>query len=135
MANIIPFRGFRYHLSDSRVLKKVLAPPYDVITPTQKKELLAADPRNVIRLIIGNPSHERHSSTDYQKAKKTFESWRQNLLLKREDKPAIYVYRQTFTLQGRIFYRTGFVGLSGLTPIGNKKWERRATAPEKRYGW
>jgi len=70
MARIIPFRGIRYSFTSPSKLSKVVAPPYDIINTAQKRQLLAADPDNVIRLIIGNPSHEKHASRDYQNAKR-----------------------------------------------------------------
>lgn len=121
MANIIPFRGIRYGVSSPTRLAKVMAPPYDVISTPQKRQLKAADPANVIRLIIGNPSHEQHKSSDYRAAQRAFSDWRKKGVLRREDRPSLYVYQQTFELQGKTYRRTGFIGLSQLTPFGNKK--------------
>ncbi len=121
MAKIIPFRGIRYAVTGGSRLSKVVAPPYDVISTQQKKQLKTADPHNVIRLIIGNPSHEAHRPSDYQAAKKHFSEWREKGVLKRDDETSIYVYRQSFTLRGKTFHRTGFVALSRLTPFGNQK--------------
>ncbi len=121
MANIIPFRGLRYRMTDSKKMMKVMAPPYDVISPQQKRELKTADPHNVIRLIIGNPSHEKHKASDYQSAKKTFADWQKKGILIRDSEKSIYVYQQTFSNYGKTYHRTGFVALSQLTPFGNKK--------------
>jgi uncharacterized protein (DUF1015 family) len=121
MANIIPFRGVRYSGLNSARLSKVLAPPYDIIPTAQKKQLLAAHPLNVIRLIIGNPAHEKHTAADYQAAKKNFTAWRKKGALKREAKPSLYVYQQVFSVDGRKYRRTGFIGLSKLTPFGKTK--------------
>jgi len=121
MANIIPFRGFRYENSGGSKFGKVLAPPYDVISTRQKRELKAASPWNVIRLIIGNPSHEKHVQGDYQKAQRAFGKWRKKNILERDDEPSLYVYQQVFDVHGKTYRRTGFVGLSQLTPFGKKK--------------
>jgi|HubBroStandDraft_1064217.scaffolds.fasta_scaffold97422_2 uncharacterized protein (DUF1015 family) len=121
MANIIPFRGLRYGLTETKKLAKVMAPPYDVISNQQKRELKEADPHNVIRLIIGNPSYEKHRASDYQSAKETFAVWRKKGILKRDEDPSIYVYQQAFNIHGKTYRRTGFVALSQLTPFGNKK--------------
>ncbi len=121
MANIIPFRGFRYGITGKNKLAKVMAPPYDVISNQQKRKLKGADPHNVIRLIIGNPSQEIHKASDYQAAKEAFTLWRKKGILKRDGDPSIYVYRQTFIIHGKTYHRTGFVALSQLTPFGNKR--------------
>ena len=121
MAKIIPFRAILYGVTGSSRLAKVMAPPYDVINTQQKQELKAADPYNVIRLIIGNPSHETHVPSDYQSAKKHFANWRKKGVLKRDEEPSLYVYQQSFAINGKTYNRTGFIGLSQLTPFGNKK--------------
>jgi uncharacterized protein (DUF1015 family) len=72
-------------------------------------------------LIIGNPSHEEHTASDYQNAKKAFAAWQKKGLLKRDESPALYVYQQAFQIHGRTYHRTGFIGLSQLTPFGKKK--------------
>ncbi len=121
MAKIIPFRGIRYNLSGANRLARVMAPPYDVISTEQKGQLKAADPHNVIRLIIGNPSYEAHKPSDYLAAKKFFDDWRGKGVLKRDEEPSLYIYQQAFALRGKNFHRTGFIALSQLTPFGNRK--------------
>ncbi|MGH7739483.1 MAG: DUF1015 domain-containing protein [bacterium] len=121
MAQIKPFRAIRYASSAQASFRKVLAPPYDVISPAQKKELKKSDALNVIRLIIGNPSHKKHGPADYVSARKHFDTWQKSGALKRDDAPSIYVYQQVFKIDGKIYQRAGFVGLSQLTPFGGKK--------------
>jgi uncharacterized protein (DUF1015 family) len=121
MAKIIPFRALRYSKKNPSQMAKVVAPPYDVITNQQKKELKAADPANVIRLIIGNPSHATHGPKDYQGAQKAFRDWRKRGILARDGERSIYIYRQSFKIDGKLYHRTGFIALSQLTPFGNKK--------------
>jgi uncharacterized protein (DUF1015 family) len=82
---------------------------------------LASDPSNVIRLILGNPSHETHKPSDYVSAKRTFALWRKKGILSRDPVPSIYVYQQGFKVQGKTYRRTGFIALSQLTPFGKKK--------------
>jgi len=52
MADVNPFRGLRYDLGQVGDLSDVTAPPYDVISPQQQKELYELHPCNVIRLIL-----------------------------------------------------------------------------------
>jgi uncharacterized protein (DUF1015 family) len=121
MAQIRPFRGIRYASGNKPSFGKVLAPPYDVISTDQKKELLKSSPLNVIRLIVGNPSHEEHHASDYASARKHFKAWQKSEALKRDAVPSIYIYQQVFKIDGKTYERTGFVGLSELTPFGKKK--------------
>lgn len=52
MADVNPFRGWRYDLGQVGSLSDVTAPPYDVISPEQQRELYDLHPCNVIRLIL-----------------------------------------------------------------------------------
>src|SRR5581483_7814310 len=62
-----------------------------------------------------------HKAKDYKDARIAFKVWRKKNILTRDIDPAIYVYRQSFKINGKTFHRTGFIGLSQLTPFGNKK--------------
>ena len=48
MAEVIPFRGIRYH--ESITLDEVVAPPYDVIPAAQAAELRGRSPHNAVHL-------------------------------------------------------------------------------------
>ena len=57
---LAPFRGLRYAQDRVSGLAEVTSPPYDVIAHDAEDHLLAADPHNVVRLILprhgaGNP--------------------------------------------------------------------------------
>ena len=52
MAHIEPFRAFRY--DPTRVsLHQVLTQPYDKITPAMQERYYAANPHNLVRIILG----------------------------------------------------------------------------------
>ena len=52
MATVRPFQGIRY--DPQRVdLARVVAPPYDVISPRDQLRYYQEDPHNVVRLIAG----------------------------------------------------------------------------------
>jgi len=51
LAEIRPFAGVRYRVSDAD-LARVLAPPYDIIPPAYQEALYARDPRNIVRVIL-----------------------------------------------------------------------------------
>lgn len=121
MASIRPLRALRYSKRNGNRLARVLAPPYDVIPPKMKKALLAADPHNAIRLIVGNPSVETHRPADYAAAAKTLKSWRTRGVLNRDPVPSIAVYQQVFRVDGKTYRRTGFLALDKLVPFGGRK--------------
>jgi len=90
---LLPFRAVRYNPSVSD-LAAVIAPPYDVIDDAQQSALEAADPHNVVRLIL--PRDPGVAGVDrYAAAAQTFEQWLDDETLRVDDTPALYVYQQT----------------------------------------
>ena len=62
MAFILPFRGISYNPQKINDLSKVVAPPYDVISPQEQEALYQRHPQNVVRLILNKetpPDHPR----------------------------------------------------------------------------
>lgn len=92
MAEIAPIRGILY--DPARVeISRVIAPPYDVISEEERIRLEALDPRNCVRLIL--PRGE--GDEKYGNAARTFEAWRHEGVLRRDEVPALYLYHQVFT--------------------------------------
>lgn len=104
MADIQPFRGIRYRVSDSE-LTQVLAPPYDIIPPTYQDELYRRDPRNIVRVELNRTPGDGA----YEDAKKTYAQWLREGVLVPEEKPALYVLEQRFSVEGRSLTRLGLL--------------------------
>ena len=96
MVEIIPFRGIRYK---QKALANLISPPYDVISPEQRAELLKLSEYNFVRIELPE---------SYLSAKRTFESWAKGKILIRDKQPSIYVYQQEFLCASRNIKRTGF---------------------------
>ncbi|HEY8072453.1 MAG TPA: DUF1015 domain-containing protein [Labilithrix sp.] len=114
MAEIAPLKPLRYDLS--RVdLAKVVAPPYDVISPADRAELAARDPHNVVHLDLP----EGEGDAKYHHAAKLLAEWRSAGVLVRDDEPAFYRYEQTFAPPGggAKKKRRGFLGLVRLVAL------------------
>jgi uncharacterized protein (DUF1015 family) len=88
---IQPFPGIRYE-RDGAELARVLAPPYDVISPPQRDALYDRDPHNVVRLVLNRTPGE----AGYAEAGDTLEAWLEGGVLKRETTPSLYLLEQTF---------------------------------------
>lgn len=102
MAVISPFRAVRYDAQRVGALRDVIAPPYDVISPTEQAALYARSPWNVVRLILARETPRAEASA------KALTQWVEQHVLARDAQPALYLYRQTFTLRdGREFTREG----------------------------
>ena len=118
MAEIRPFRGFRYGRGTDH-LSALTAPPYDVISDTDSERLHAASPHNIVRVILGR---ERESDSEqdnrYTRARDHLRAWIHDGTLVEESAPALYVYDQTFRLRDASYTRRGFMSAVRLEPWG-----------------
>jgi uncharacterized protein (DUF1015 family) len=115
MAKILPFRGYRY--DPSRIdITQVVAPPYDVIGDKDSDLLHERHPNNIARLIKSKESAgDGPDDNKYIRARKGLEAWISDGILKREDKPSIYVYEQQYQYSGdKPRTRRGFMALARL---------------------
>ncbi|MGZ8782270.1 MAG: DUF1015 family protein [Gaiellaceae bacterium] len=86
MAVVKPFRALRYDEAAAGPLEKLVAPPYDVISPEQRDELRARSPHNVVRLTL--PDEETEAARE-------LEEWRaQGILV--EEPPAVWALEQDY---------------------------------------
>ena len=120
MATVRPFRGICY--DPARVdLARVVAPPYDVITPAERVRYYRQDPRNVVRLIAGEVKPTDHPGDNkYTRAAAFFQAWLRDGVLRREPDPCLYVYRQRFAdpVDGRLRARSGILGVVEIERFG-----------------
>jgi uncharacterized protein (DUF1015 family) len=101
---MVPFRGVRY--GPGVDLAAVTSPPYDVIDDEAVRRLRAADPRNIVRLILpGGEPAER-----YARARDTLRAWRSAGSLITDAAPGLYVYEQS----GQGVVQRGVIGAVGL---------------------
>jgi uncharacterized protein (DUF1015 family) len=84
-----PFRGIRYARDRVSSIANVTSPPYDVITSSILDRLRAADPHNVVRLIL--PGEDAAAS---KAAAGLLREWLSSGVLIEDDVPALYVYEQ-----------------------------------------
>ncbi|MBO0825078.1 MAG: DUF1015 domain-containing protein [Actinobacteria bacterium] len=94
-------------------LAQVTSPPYDVIAADNEPRLMAADPHNVVRLILPMPSAGQPAN-GYQNAAADLARWLTDGILVPDPEPALYVYEQAATGQGVL--QRGLIGALGLVP-------------------
>jgi uncharacterized protein (DUF1015 family) len=75
-------------------LAEVTSPPYDVIFRDKEDQLMAADPHNVVRLILpravpGRPGEEYHDAAE------SLRQWQDEHILVTDAAPALYLYEQS----------------------------------------
>jgi uncharacterized protein (DUF1015 family) len=122
MPDITPFRAVRYDVARVGTLSDVVAPPYDVVDSALQDQLYAASPYNVIRLEL-NRDEPGDNGVDarYKRAARFLKDWLREGILREEDHPALYVYHQTFEVDGKKHTRKGFLARVRLEPIGQGK--------------
>lgn len=123
MAKVIPFRGLRYNTEKFPNLDAVTAPPYDIISPEQQQALYEKDDSNVVRLDFGMEfSEDTVNENRYTRSAELLTQWIQEQKLVFEEKPAIYIYEQIFTLEKEKSPHSlkGIISLVGLEEFSKK---------------
>lgn len=87
MAVVKPFRAERYDESKAGPLERLVAPPYDVLSPEQREEYLARSPYNVVHLTL--PDDEEQAGRDVQ-------DWREQGVLTRDQEPGYWFLSQDY---------------------------------------
>jgi len=87
MADVKPFRAERYDVARAGSLDRLVAPPYDVITPQQREDYLARSPYNVVHLTL--PDDEGEAASDLA-------TWRSEGVLERDASPAFWFLSQDY---------------------------------------
>jgi uncharacterized protein (DUF1015 family) len=116
MAEVRPLEAVHYELGMVGALGDVVAPPYDVIGPEQRRELVARSPFNVVELDLPEAPE---GADPYEHAAETLDEWLLQGILKRDREPAIWAYEQGFTgPDGTSRTRRGFLARVRLAPYG-----------------
>ena len=120
MAVIYPFRGYRYNVEKVSDIGAVITEPYDRITPELQRKYYARHPYNIVRLIKGLPEEGDRAGKDwYARARAYLEKWISEGVLLRDEKESIYVYSQSYSLEGRPpSTRLAFIALGELEEFG-----------------
>lgn len=117
MARVRPFAAWRYS-STSADISALTAPPYDVISPAQRAEFVAAHDHNVVMLELPEgPLDAAVPGNRYETGKATWDAWRADGTLERDEQPAIYVLEQRYHLGEREVRRKAFIVEVGLEPF------------------
>lgn len=114
MVEIRPFRPIRY-TEKTGDYKNLIAQPYDKISRDMQKEYYKKSEYNYCRLTL--PIEENR----YETSKQRIRQWMNKEILKKDEEPAIFVYRQKFSLFGKTYTRTGFIAALRLHPYEEDK--------------
>ncbi len=106
MPDLRTFRALRFDTAATD-LSRVLAPPYDIISPGERAALLARDPHNIVRIdlpaALGAAGPE-----DYAAAAATLAEWREAGILVKDTEPTVTVHEMRwFDAEGHERRATG----------------------------
>ena len=114
MPEVLPFEGIRYSADRIGDMTRVVVPPYDVISESERSRM-AEEPYSPVRLTL-DPSKPDDTDTDnrYTRSRDLFRDWISKGILIREKQPAYYVLSQEFEWRGESFMRRCLVGACRL---------------------
>lgn len=121
MASIRAFRGLRFSEA-AGPLDRLVAPPYDVISPEGREELAALSPYNIVRLTLPEQKpDDRSKFVKYARSAAALAEWRREGTLELEARPALYRYTQAFQIPGatETYTRTQLMALIQVEPYEN----------------
>jgi uncharacterized protein (DUF1015 family) len=94
VADISPLRALHYDLGRTGGLAPVAAPPYDVIDPGQRAELLARSPHNAVAIDL---PEDPAGGDPYAYAAVTLQAWRADGIVVTDAEPALWALEQDYT--------------------------------------
>jgi uncharacterized protein (DUF1015 family) len=110
MPSLQPFHGIRY--SSSGALAELVCPPYDIISEEEQQLLHERHPHNAVHLELSRSAH-------YDSVAELFSHWLDSGVLKRDEQPSLYIYRQDFIDdRNERCSVTGVIGALELEPFG-----------------
>ena len=111
MASIKPFRGIRYNQGKIDNINNVISQPYDRVRYGLQDEYYNLSDYNITRIIKGKAlASDNDQDNVYTRAKDFLNKWLEDGILVRDDKPAYYIYHQTFSLpSGESITRKAFI--------------------------
>jgi uncharacterized protein (DUF1015 family) len=103
-------------------LSDVVCPPYDVIDSALQDRLYDASPYNVVRLELNREEAGDDAGRNrYTRAARFLKDWTREGILVADAHPALYMYDQTFVIEGRSYTRKGFLARVRVESFGQGK--------------
>lgn len=120
MATIRPFRPYRY-TDKAGPISELVAPPYDVISESERARLRELREAGAIHVIL--PEGEEK----YKTASNLLAQWKEEGSIARESEPSMYLYCQSFVIEGNRFDRWGL-----LAALRLEEFDDRIVLPHER---
>jgi uncharacterized protein (DUF1015 family) len=126
VADVSPIQALHYDLE--RIdLADVVAPPYDVISETQREELVARSDHNVVELDL---PRDPDGGDPYEHAADLLTKWTEDGILTEDEAPTIWALEQDYTApDGSRLTRLGFLARIKLAAYGEGVRPHERTQP------
>ena len=99
MADLWPFRGYRYSLEKPEDLDPLISPPYDMLDAASIDRLYGKSNLNAVLIDQNRPESVDNANLDrHARAAALFAAWEAQGIIKREKVPSVYVYEQQFEI-------------------------------------
>lgn len=116
MAHIEPFTALRF---TERDVSNLIAPPYDILDDADKAALLRKDDHNIVAIDLPHvPPKTAGPDEVYQRAAGELTSWLDIRCIARDERPALYVYHQSYKLGKKTLTRKKFFARLRLEEFG-----------------
>src|ERR1700730_11102621 len=130
MADFQVFEALRYEPGVAGDSARLIAPPYDVVSPALAAELYGRSPFNIARVDNGEQQPaDNENENRYSRAAAQLKDWRRQGALVRDTAPRMYVYDQEFELHGRRRRRRAIFGRLRL-----EEWDKGIVLPHENTG-
>jgi len=112
MPEIMPFKAYYYNTQKGIELEKVLAPPHDVISPTERITFQQKSPYNIVHLILPD---------SYPMAAQMLNDFIKNEIVIQRKSPEFYLYGTKILYNKFEFVRYGLITLVRLSDFSEKQ--------------
>ena len=120
---VTPFVGERY--ADAAALSRLIAPPYDIVSQEARRRYAAADPHNIVHLILPEAAGDVNR---YRAAAEHLSAWRAEGVFRADPAPSVDVVAQTFaTPAGERYTRIGMFAAASA-----ESYETRRIRPHEK---
>jgi len=120
MPQLKPIRAVRFaKLNPEADVSTKIAPPYDVLDEGPKRKLLEIDEHNIVAVDLPvTPPKTVGPDEAYASAGELYRAWREQGILKQDDKPAVYAYEQVYNVGDETYARRGLFAALGVEEFG-----------------
>ncbi|HPE94605.1 MAG TPA: DUF1015 domain-containing protein [Bacillota bacterium] len=105
MAEIKPFSPLRFN-ADNTAIRTLVSPPYDIVSPSERAELLVKNAHNIIRVELP----EGDGEAKYAAAAKAYGEYVDSGVLVHDKTPGLFVYSEEFSVGGKEYTVYGVIG-------------------------